>query len=410
MRLKSYFAASVEAAMKLAKKELGDDAMLVHSRRASAEAHQLGEYEVVFAVPGSLQKRIEEAPAKPKTAPAPYEEAAPRPTAWEKFSSEIADLRDQVQKVAMNLERQNARSANPEMYEALHSLQEGLLRQDVYASLAEPLTTLLREGLGGEFDPSAPAGFLAAASTRLRDEMTKALPRFSFDFDAAGSRKVIAFVGPPGAGKTTTLVKLAARYGLLGRRRTHILSVDNVRIAAGDQLRCYAAILSMGFDSLESGFALRQALVEHAAKQIILIDTPGLAGGDPAAARELASILRGIPDINVLLVLRASMRSADLSRVTDRFRAFQPSGMVFTGLDETEHLGQIWSEAVRTGIPVSFLSSGQQIPEDLEEGSATRILEPIFRSLTVPAIERIPRTPVTLNWGAGAGEQALAVA
>jgi flagellar biosynthesis protein FlhF len=139
-------------------------------------------------------------------------------------------------------------------------------------------------------------------------------------------------------------------------------------------LRSYASILGVGFQALETPCALAQAIEEHRNKDLILIDTPGHGPHDMDSAMDLARFLAGRRDIESHLVLTASMRSADLSRVVDRFEIFRPQKLLFTKLDETEAFGPILNEAARTGKPVSFLTAGQQIPEDLEPATKERIL------------------------------------
>jgi flagellar biosynthesis protein FlhF len=192
-----------------------------------------------------------------------------------------------------------------------------------------------------------------------------------FEVDSAlgrpdAPRGVLALVGPPGAGKTTTLVKLAARYGLASRKPSQIISADVYRIAAADQLRSLACLLGIGCDVVETPLALAQSLEEHRAKELVFIDTPGLARAEMEDGAELARLIGSHPEIDTHLVLPASMKPLEMARVIDRYQIFQPRKLLFTRIDETERYGALVSEAARRSLPVSFLATGQQIPDDLE--------------------------------------------
>jgi flagellar biosynthesis protein FlhF len=189
------------------------------------------------------------------------------------------------------------------------------------------------------------------------------------------STRITALVGPPGVGKTTTLVKLAVNYGLAARKPVLILSMDNYRVAATEQLRTYATILGVGFQVLETVTALAQSIEEHRGKDLILIDTPGFAAADMESAAPLARFLATRADIDTQLVLSASTKSSDLRRIADGFEVFAPHRLIFTRLDETNSYGQILSESVRTGKALSFFSTGQRIPEDLREASPSELIE-----------------------------------
>jgi len=186
---------------------------------------------------------------------------------------------------------------------------------------------------------------------------------------------VVALVGPPGAGKTTALIKLAVTQGLAARRPVVLFSADTCRIAAADQLRSYAALLGVGFELVESISVLDRALRLHGGKELILIDTPGFGAADMEEAAPLAQFLCAHPEIDTHLVLMASLKSADLTRAVERFEIFRPAKLLVTRLDETGSLGAVVSEAARTGKPLSFLSTGQQIPEDLEPATKQRVMD-----------------------------------
>ena len=174
------------------------------------------------------------------------------------------------------------------------------------------------------------------------------------------------------------MVKLAVNYGLAGRQQVLLLSADTYRVAAAEQLRSFATILGVGFQVVETVVALAQAIEENRGKELILIDTPGLATGDVADFGALAQFLSTRSDIDTQMVVSSSMKSADLSRVVDSFEAFRPQRLIFTKLDETGSFGPIFNESVRTGKPLSFFATGQRIPEDLEAASRGRLAELIL--------------------------------
>ena len=366
MRLKSYFAGTVEAAIALARQELGPDAMLVQSRRATPETRYLGEYEVVFALaPKSPSDAAGEPTATEKRAPADR----PRDEMVGRLSADIALLKKQIETLAGAVaQSQSERNLHASVVNPGSSRMRTALRDiDVDPAVADEIAGRFTDDVfaQGGLDPSL-LDFVSADSTLGR---------------AGSVRKIVAIVGPPGAGKTSTLVKLAVAHGVAVRRPVHIISTDVFRIAAAEQLRAYATILGLGFESVETGFALAQALEERRPKELILIDTPGLAGNELGDAAELAEFLSSHADIDVHLVIPASMRTSDMERVLARYAPFGPDKLIFTKMDETESCGPLISLPRTSGRPVSFLTGGQQIPEDLEAATAERIAELVFASI-----------------------------
>jgi flagellar biosynthesis protein FlhF len=338
MRLKSYFSGTVEAAMELARKELGEDALLVHSRPATPETRHLGAYEVVFGSTSSASGNPVNTPAEVVS--------APEPSGADHVRRDLADMKREIERLA-----------------------KCLTGARLFATPAQEESELYTRLIANELDPLMAQAVARGASLSEFFEVDATLGR------RGANRAVVALVGPPGVGKTITLIKLAARYGLASRKPAQILSADVCRIAAADQLRSLAAILGIGCDVAETPQALAQAMEEHRHKDFVFIDTPGLGRYDMEDGMDLARLIATHPEIDTHLVLSASMKAADTARVIERYEIFQPRKLLFTRIDETGSFGAIINEAARRERPVSFLSTGQRIPDDLEPATKARLIE-----------------------------------
>jgi flagellar biosynthesis protein FlhF len=367
MKIKSYYSRSVEVAIAEAREELGPEAMLVESRKAAPEARHLGEYEVIFALTSDSSPTQAKAPAPPP----------------DHLSQDVAELKKELERMRRAITR--TAFAPPQWLGGAPDLSDAyatLTANEVDPDLAREIVQSAESRSGGGSRPrvarikeqSDAAGYRQALALELESRFTV---KPSLGRSESGVR-ITALVGPPGAGKTTTLVKLAVNYGLACRRPVVLISMDNHRIAAAEQLRSYAGILGVGFQLLETVSALAQSIEEHRAKDLILIDTPGLGFTELGDSSTLAHFLSTRSDIDTQLTLAASVKPVDLSRMVDAYQVFKPQRLVFTKLDETTSFGPIFNEAVRTGMPLSFFATGQRIPEDLEEVAAARLTSMIL--------------------------------
>jgi flagellar biosynthesis protein FlhF len=397
MRLKSYFAGTVEAAMSLAAKELGEDAMLVYSREATPETRYLGRYEVVFALPEDKPKTAEEprpvtpiptveVKPQPKTelGVGPRAEPAPSDTpVLEQVLGELSMLRTSIAEFrasspSVTFQRRLIRAAGPfaEVQDRLHAAE---IDDGMWMELLRLLKTKTNSGSESEI---------------LR--MTRGLLAGAVQIDSragveSGGRQTLVFVGPPGAGKTTSLVKIAAQYVSRSGNTPHLISFDNSRIGGHDQLRTFASILGATFCAVTDCKSLGEELDRCSDRDLILVDTAGYAERDLQNARELTGFLASRSQLDVHLTLSASMKPADLTRAVQRFRRFRPDKLLFTRLDETKTLGPVWSEAVREDLPLSFFGEGQQIPEDLQPADAAWLSNILIGSEeSIPEPEHAP--------------------
>src|ERR1035437_1490411 len=353
--VKSYFASSVDEGMAQARADLGPDALLLNTREAPPEARHLGEYEVVFGVASDVR--------------------IPSPTTG---GDAVEDLRLRMEEIR-DLVTRMAKPGRPAGAGAV-LLEESLVDAGVDLEMAREISesvlqranarTPLQMGRRHHAEPDP--------DTVLREALEEIGSRFEV---LPKLERITALVGPPGSGKTTTIVKLGVR-GLAAGRPVHLLSTDHYRIAAVEQMRTYAAILGVPFQACETTVALAHAINAAPDNALVLVDTPGYSRAAlEESAGDLAAFLSGRQDIDTHLVLTASMRPRDQRRVADSFEVFRPSKLLFTRLDETDAYGSMFCEAARRNLPLSFVAAGQLIPEDLSPASKQMITDSLALGL-----------------------------
>jgi flagellar biosynthesis protein FlhF len=196
--------------------------------------------------------------------------------------------------------------------------------------------------------------------------------------DSAGDAPVparLAVVGPAGAGKTTTLAKLAAHLGLRSKRGVGLLSLDARRLAAAEQLRRYADILGIPFELAQTVPQVEQAVRRLAGVEHLLIDTPGVGGRDAEGLTALAALLQPLRPAEVHLVLPAYAAPAAQTRLARTFAPLGVARVVLTHLDDAVGPGVILDVADRLHWRLSYLSFGENVPRDLETAGGRKLAE-----------------------------------
>jgi flagellar biosynthesis protein FlhF len=177
---------------------------------------------------------------------------------------------------------------------------------------------------------------------------------------------IVAVVGPTGVGKTTTIAKLAARFGLRqGNRHIALISADSYRIGAQEQLATYARILDVPMRSVANVEELNVALNALADKRLILIDTAGMSQRDLQLSEKLAVLHAGNRKVRTLLALSATTQQAALKQAIQAFSVARPEACILTKLDEAASLGGVLSAMIDTAMPLAYTTDGQRVPEDL---------------------------------------------
>ncbi|MFQ5738026.1 MAG: flagellar biosynthesis protein FlhF [Acidobacteriota bacterium] len=174
------------------------------------------------------------------------------------------------------------------------------------------------------------------------------------------------FFGPTGVGKTTTIAKLAARFALGEGRKVHLITLDTYRIAAAEQLKIYGEIIGVPVTVVSSIPELGEAVHRSQERDFVLIDTAGHSHRSFSKWKRLSSFLRRERDIEKHLVLSLTTNFQDLNEMIYNFEVCGVDKLLFTKLDESSAFGTIANQLIRTGKPLSYLTNGQKVPDDLQ--------------------------------------------
>jgi flagellar biosynthesis protein FlhF len=223
---------------------------------------------------------------------------------------------------------------------------------------------------------------LSAAQRRSRAALLRSVAQAAFSRIATPStqdgmpeKRVVAFVGPTGVGKTTSIAKLAAHLALQKKKKVVLVTLDGYRIGAIEQLRSYAGLMGIPFRFAEQVSELNRVIEENRQRDYILIDTAGRSPRDMDAMNSLAAFLKKSETIERHLVLSASTKPSDMRKIMDQFEVCCPDHLLFTKLDETSTPGPIFNELVRTQKCFSYYTDGQKVPDDLHAVSGEGIID-----------------------------------
>jgi len=180
-----------------------------------------------------------------------------------------------------------------------------------------------------------------------------------------GACRVVALCGATGVGKTTNLAKLAAQFAVHERARVGLITADTFRVAASDQLRVYANIIGLPLRIVNEAKDMPDALGEFRGYDLVLMDTAGGSQFNLEQINELKGVLHAAQPHETILVMSANTQLEDLRNVVANFKCLRPTSVMFTKLDETRHYGALFSILLEAKLPVSYLSVGQNVPDDI---------------------------------------------
>jgi len=285
------------------------------------------------------------------------------------------DLRDElasIKRLVGQVIRTTGGAAAPALPDALVAMYMRLIESEVAAEIADGVVdTVRRELAPAELDdPDTVRQCVLAHLARLIPVAPEA------DDAPTGGRggpRTIALVGPTGVGKTTTIAKLAAEYKLRRGRRVGLVTCDTYRIAAVEQLRTYANIIGVPLKVALTPAEMASSCRALDSCDVVLIDTAGRSQHDGGKLEELGALLRAADPDETHLVLSGSAGQGVLMRAAERFAVARPDRVILSKLDEAVSFGVLVNVAHRVGAAVSYLTTGQEVPDHIEPGGAERL-------------------------------------
>jgi flagellar biosynthesis protein FlhF len=266
------------------------------------------------------------------------------------------------------------RVASPDLPDPLVAHYLKLIEQEVAEELAEEIVTRVSKGLSKQAIENEDA-----VRRAVHDEIARRLPveggTGKLEAPQDGRPRTIALIGPTGVGKTTTIAKLAATFKLKQGKKVGLITMDTYRIAAVEQLRTYAGIIGLPLKVVNTAEQLADAIAEYRDLDAILIDTAGRSQKASDKLGELKQVLAAADPHEVHLVLSSTVSQKVLLQTIDRFSAVDADRIIFTKLDEAVTGGVLLNVAKRVGKKVSYITTGQEVPHEIEPGDSDRLAE-----------------------------------
>jgi len=402
MKIKRYFAPDIRQAIRKVRDEQGPDAVILSNQRVN------GGIEIVAAIdydesllrgnPTGYDNNIQDSMESiedgnsdnSKEPDAQQSNHHPSNNIWSQ-EPVLVEIQDELKSLRDILENQLSGLAWGDLnrrYPQRADLMQRLMKIGLSASLCQEITGQISSDL--DIDR-----LWGRALALLADR----IPITETDLLTDGG--IVALIGPTGVGKTTTIAKIASRYTLRhGNRDVALVTIDNYRVGAYEQLRTYGRILDIPVKNADSRKELRQVLKDLKGRRLILIDTAGMGQHDHHLINQ-AGILGDDDSIRTSLLLSATTRLSGMEDVIQAFDIFKPQDCMFTKIDEATSMGNLLSVAIKHNLPVSYVSDGQQVPEDLHRARAHNLVSQCV-ALATRAGKMLDEEIAIMNYGRAA--------
>ncbi len=380
MQLKTYQADSMAQALTMVRRDLGRDAVILHTRTfkkggflgiGGKTVVEITATKGVNVLHPTQRKALLSQNPDIETAQSLHRIQEKQPEVSQSYedSESLKQELSLVKKMVQELLHENKKQHHPAIPEELFSAYLNLINQEVAEELADNIIKQVKEVI-----PSDKLKNKEEVRKVLADVIERMIPAAGgIRVGKPGNPRVIALVGPTGVGKTTTIAKLAANFKLREGKSVGLITIDTYRIAAVDQLRTYANIINVPLRVVLSVEELKDAINSMKNNHIILIDTAGRSQNDEIKIRELKTFLDSIKPDEIHLVLSTTSSEKNILVNLKKFSALNINRIILTKLDEAVGMGMLLNIMPKLDRTISYITTGQNVPDDIEPTSASRL-------------------------------------
>lgn len=401
MKIRRYLGSNTQEAILKVKMDLGNDAVILNTRKVRQKGFfklfSKPMVEVLAAVDDDygLKKEKEIQKHEPIVQPPVKEEQkkaiAQTPDDKDAKDEKISELenkvsnmesilqkiyeqlQDPVQKVPPAAQEEKQQASYPRVLQLFYN---NLVKNEVEVETAKKIIDTVAQKLGEDasVNDTASALYKVISGILGKPETLK--------IKEDGKPTIAMVVGPTGVGKTTTLAKIAANYALNHKKTVGLITADTYRIAAVEQLKTYAEILGMPVSVIYSPSELNEAINQHSDKDIILIDTAGRSHKNKSQFEELKALISAAHADEIYLLLSATTSNRNCRELLANYNFLKDYKLLFTKLDETPITGIILNARYLTNKSLSYITTGQSVPDDIETVNVDKITKNLLGSIT----------------------------
>jgi flagellar biosynthesis protein FlhF len=379
MQIRRFEAQDMTEALRLIKQELGPEAVILSVRDVKKESGVFGflrkqGVEVTAATDTPYPRTKTDSFPKKEPVLRDYQSIQSSSKYLGETASLLSSLGEEIRELKKMIEPLIRRNRIPQTSSlGLLTLHQQMLAQGVEEGIALELIGEVNRIVRSKKIPEN--GELKSCLIHILEKLVITAGPIKFE---QGIQKIVAFVGPTGVGKTTTIAKLAAEEVLQKKRRVALISLDTYRIAAIEQLRIYAKIIGIPIEVASTPKELETHLKKLRDRDLILIDTAGRSQRNGYQVNELKSFFDKISPLEIHLVLSNTTKEEDLIETFERFKKIPIHRLIFTKLDESITYGSILNQLLRTKKPLSYFTNGQKVPDDIEIATPEKVVSLIL--------------------------------